>query len=251
MTARKRRSSQSFEIRSSTAEDLPAIKNWLSAESVSDPFNSLFGNWGEIENHHQSGSLVVCLEPKQKQPIAFLAIASINPEILEVHKEWRKTGIGKLLVTHCIKEALQKNQPILVIQCCPLSSIPFWKKMGFKVWTAANHLTYGRLLIEPKHRLPKAHPTVRVRFVVRYTNDWHQTIMRRKAALLVSGIIKLEKRVALSDPRSPYFETPFLEIFAGRTMIFKGKATSPQAIQLGVERCENGFFIDKLHPKKD
>jgi GNAT superfamily N-acetyltransferase len=253
MTVRNRPSSQSFSIRNSTDEDLAAIKVWLSKESMSDETHSFIGNWEIIEKYHRSGSLLVCLEPIQKQPIAFQANATVNPEILVVQKEWRRLGIGESLVNHYIKKVLPKKQPILIVRCCPLTSMPFWKKMGFKVWTAQNGFTYGRLLIEPLRSLPKTRPTIRVRIKAspQYSSYGdYETIVRRKAAILESGSIRLEKRVALFDPRHPNYETPFLEIFAGMKMIFKGKATSSQAIQLGVERCENGFFIDKLHPKK-
>jgi len=253
MTPRKRPSIQSFKIRNSTNEDIAAIKIWLSAESISDQTHSFIDQWDIIEKRHRSGSLLVCLDPSHQHPIAFQVNASVDPQILVVRKEWRRKGVGESLVEHYIKEVLPKKEPIPVVQCCPLSSVPFWKKMGFRVWTTKNYSTYGRLLIEPKRKLPKNRPTIWVRIKassLSTSEDRYETIVRRKAAIMAGGSLALEQRVALFDPRHPFYETPFLEVFAGRKLVFRGKANSPQATQLGFERCENGFFIDKLHPQK-
>ena len=77
--------------------------------------------------------MIVYVDGKTGSPVAFQMGCLLHPGILEVKHDMRGRGIGRKLVEYCIERARERNECILKIQCKPPTSIPFWKKMGFRL----------------------------------------------------------------------------------------------------------------------
>lgn len=63
--------------------------------------------------------LLVCIDGVSGLPIAFQCGGLLDPGILQVRSEYRGKGIGRRMVEHCVKRALEMDECLLYIQCKP------------------------------------------------------------------------------------------------------------------------------------
>ncbi|AZO32529.1 GNAT family N-acetyltransferase [Mesorhizobium sp. M1B.F.Ca.ET.045.04.1.1] len=99
------------------------IMDWLKAEREERSV---------IADAHSDGEMIALIE--NDVPVAFLAYDLTYDGILEVRPDRRGLGYGKALALAALKQAVEDDRRcILDIQCAPLTSIPFWEKLGFRI----------------------------------------------------------------------------------------------------------------------
>ncbi|MCD9030187.1 GNAT family N-acetyltransferase [Luteimonas sp. Y-2-2-4F] len=114
-------------IRPSTYADLPLIKEWLELEARDGV--GFIHNWDLIESATADGEMTVFGD--LQSPVAFLTYGLSRGSILQVRSDQKGRGIGRKLVEYAIAKADAIGNAVLVIQCEPKTSIPFWRRMGF------------------------------------------------------------------------------------------------------------------------
>ena len=234
-------------IRKSTNADLRAIHTWLVDQDARNIPGTFFCNWELTEKTHKEGKLFVYIDGASGVPVAYLWG---DFGILEVRHDMRRKGIGRKLVDYQIKQAIKDNQCFLHIQCEPLSSIPFWQRMGFTLIASESERTYAYRVLEKKLQLPS--DGVPINIVIRFfpeQRNWNKKtsvycVATPDAVKTADGIIHLAERVAcFSEPRSD-FGDPVVEIEVAGKILVCDKAKYPVARNLGVQRCNLGFFLD-------
>ena len=241
-------------IRRSTDADLRAIHAWLVDQEDKNVPGSFLCNWIQIKNSHKKGNLIVYVDGESKQPVAYQFGGLVHPGILEVRCDMRGKGIGSRLVRHRIAQARKHDQPFLVIQCEPSSSIPFWKRMGFTLNANESGKNLAYRILEKKHRLPLN--GTRVKVVVRFFQEYRKwdewislcSVTMPDAVQTPDGVIHLDERVLFFCELHPDSSDPFIEVDVANQIRFRGKAKYREAKALGVKRCDHGFFLD--HPKR-
>ncbi len=246
-------SSQGF-IRPAVDSDLPIIEAWLSEQKERSEIDTLACNWEITKKvYRERGMLVYAADPAG-EPIAY-SWGSLNDEssILEVKASHRATGVGAKMVDYLIEQSRAANEPLLLIECAPSSSEPFWQRMGFDTFDL-----YGRTLAKrvlclerdlPQHGSP-------VGLTVRFSTEGFEfagfpCMVEHKptAVKLPDGVIYLDQRLAHYEPRA-FGQGGELVIevsIEGRSSpAFFGRCKYGPAADLGVERCENGFAIERI-----
>ncbi|MGB8166501.1 MAG: GNAT family N-acetyltransferase [Chthoniobacteraceae bacterium] len=239
-------------IRRSTDQDMQAIRSWLEQECQQGQTNFLV-NWSLTEERHQRGELIVYIDGASELPVGYQWGGLICPGILEVRPDMRGRGIGRKLVMRRIAQARRRNECLLVIQCKPSSSIPFWQKMGFtlRVGGKTEGLAY-RILRKRNRRPAGAEPVdIRVCFYPeerKYSGDLiaplHTPVT--SAFRLPSGVIRLTERVFVFPILHPGADDAVIEITVAGQCLYLDKAKYSGAERLGVARCQHGFYIDEI-----
>lgn len=67
-------------------------------------------------------------------PIAVLADGRHGPYIVEAKPNRRGEVHGRRVTEHMVGLYLEKDIPVVEIQCAPRSSIPFWQRMRFQMY---------------------------------------------------------------------------------------------------------------------
>ncbi len=234
-------------IRKSTNADLQAIHTWLVEQDARKIHGTFLCNWIQTKETHKEEKLLVYIDGESEQPVAYLWD---NLGILEVRHDMRRKGIGRKLVEHRIKRAIKDNECFLYIQCKPASSVPFWQRMGFTLLAPENENTYAYRFLEKEHQLPP--DGVPVNVTIRFFPEdrkWNKNIPAHcvttpDAVKTPDGIIRLAKRVAcFTDPRQNSGDLVIEIEVAGRILVCD-KSKYPVARDLGVQRCNLGFYLD-------
>ena len=124
------------EIIIATEDDLACIRTWLREERDQGE-RGFKCNWSIIEEGFTEGRLVVIRDPQSAVAVAFRVGGLLSPSIMEVHPSHRKRGYGAEIVEYFIEQARKESVNVLVVQCQPRTSIPFWKAMGFTLYGEA------------------------------------------------------------------------------------------------------------------
>jgi predicted N-acetyltransferase YhbS len=148
-----------MEIRHATRADLEAIHAWLIQEKKAGADGNFLCNFDFIANGQRNRRLVVLCEAGDKTPVAFCLMTSAELSILAVRADRRGQGFGTVLARHCMEKLRKAGVPGLVGECQPLTSVPFWKKMGFAP-VYSEHPEYKMAIRFPRTaRLPKNKPS--------------------------------------------------------------------------------------------
>lgn len=165
----------------------------------------------------------------------------------------RGKGIGKRLVEYRINQALVNEACILRIQCKPASSIPFWKKMGFKL--NGNGSNYAYRLFEHQLALPEEGDEVNIQ-IRSFPNSrqWDENtlpvIETSQIGLLKDNeTIYLSKRVCIPSFLAAWGGDVVVELIVNGSSVYVDKAKYSEAESLGIARIPNGFSIDRIHLK--
>jgi GNAT superfamily N-acetyltransferase len=242
------------EIRQSTDDDFKAIADWLRDEDKQGAPGSFYCNLEIIEASHREGKLLVYVDGTTGLPVAFQLGGLIGPGILEVRHDMRGRGIGRKLVEHCIEKARARNECILKIECTPPTSIPFWNKMGFKLFDPKAQRRLAYRIVEKRHQLPAGGVPADV--VIRFfqLGQRHQKgarpckLSRPAAVRTGDGLVHLDHQVQFCTELYPNIVDAVVRIDVdGETLCFE-KAKYDLAKRLGVQRCPHGFFIDHIDP---
>lgn len=241
------------EIRTSTERDFKAIADWLRAQEDQGIADSFYCNLEIIEASHKKGEMLVYLDGTTGCPVAFQLGGLILPGILEVRHDVRGRGIGRKLVEHCIETARAKNECLLKIKCKPDKSIPFWERMGFRQINPEGERKLAYRIIDKHHDLP-ANGTPSKVVIGFYREDRQyspepQALQSSSpdAVRTVDGIVHLRRQVQFfpgiySDVRDAVVSINV----EGETLCCE-KAKYPLPRKLGVQRCTNGYFIDRIN----
>ena len=241
-------------IRQSTEEDARAIHAWLldqDARNVSDTF---LCNWEQTKKQHEEGKLLVYFERGCDQAVAYQWGGLVHPGILEVRQDMRGKGIASKLVRHRIRQASRRDQCILVIQCKPSSSIPFWQRMGFVLFDSKSGSNFAYRILHKKHHLPSNGVQIDVAISFfpeerkRHKDRIPYTVATPKAVQTPDGIIHLAERVIFFKELYPDSLDPVIEVEVANQVRFCDKAKYPEARGIGVQRCDHGFYIDYVLP---
>jgi GNAT superfamily N-acetyltransferase len=112
-------------IRRATTDDLALTKKWLQTSG-----SGFYGNWSMIEAAQARNEMFVSIA--DGCVVAFCVSSATDLSILEVHKDIRKHGIGRRLVSHVIANARETDSWGLIGFCRPTISLEFWRKVGFE-----------------------------------------------------------------------------------------------------------------------
>ena len=243
-------------IRRSKAEDITAIRSWLEAEEAAGVHGNFLCNWSVIARAHKDKELLVYIDGKTGLPVAFQLGRLLQSGILQVKQDFRGRGIGKKMVAYCVNLARRKGEDLLVIQCKPSSSIPFWQRMGFTVIAESDPPNKAYRILERRHDLPKVGTVVEA--VIRFFPEdrkWRDACpaLVQIAALgkeLPGGVIQLDRRVSFHEDAYPLVRDVVVEAEVNGVRQFIDKAKYRELQQRGVMRCRNGWFIDQIRPEE-
>lgn len=247
LQARKRSS-----IRRSTDQDLAFIHAWLMEEDSQGVHGNFLCNWRVIEKAHAKKELLVYIDGKIGQPVGYQIGGLISPGILQVRNSFRKKGIGRKLVERCVALANKNNEPCLYIQCKPSSSIPFWQNMGFTLIECNNFNGYAYRVIDKDLEIPREGTDVGVSIAFypkskKWTPQEKSYLNFAPAARLgPNGMIYLAHRIIFHESAFPKSDDVVVEVEICGTTFYLDKARYQEARDLGVIRCQNGYYIDKL-----
>lgn len=239
-------------IRRSTRADIRPIHAWLVREEARGVEGNFLCNWRITKERLKERRALVYVNGADRVPVAYQWGGLVYPGILQVRHDMRHKGIGKKLVVRCVAQAYKRDECLLLIECTPSSSIPFWQAMGFTLLDDTKRTAYR--ILEKKHELPADGNIVRadVRF---YPEDrlWNESISPYDAAASVAartpdGVIHLSERVFCFKDLHPEGRDPVLEVVIDGQPRFLDKAKRPEAERIGIRGCPHGFYIDRIHP---
>ena len=244
-------------IRRSTDTDMDEIYVWLKDQNARNIDGTFYCNWELTINAHKRGDLVVFVDYKSNEVVAYLWGGIAGIDILEVRENKRNQGIGKKLVNQRISFARKKNQNILLIECKPWESIPFWKKMGFTMADASSlNRKYAYLIIKRKHKLPLNGKLIDLEISI-YPEEkiWNSSVHsltseKPQSVITDDGIIHLEERISVPGRSLCNNKDLVVEIKIESDTLYCGKANNPKADSLGVKSCTNGYYMDYIITKK-
>lgn len=240
-------------IRPSGSADVAAILAWLNAEYEEGGTEQGFWcNRSIIENAHKEGRLIVADDGDTDRAIAFQVGGLLCPGILEVRPDKRGMGFGRKLVEYCVARAREEDECVLRIQCKPVSSIPFWKHMGFRLFSEAfgercppDACNRAFRILDKRHDSVPAEGDavpVQIRFYAECGVTLTQTKLPRSC--LNHHRIALQYRVISYCPCSVFaLSDTFVDVHVGGRELYSGKAKYPEAEAIGIQRRDSEVFI--------
>lgn len=237
-----------MEIRKAKRADLVEVSRWLKEEEEAG-LVSFYCNLNVIRDAFKEGRMYVLSEQTGGKPVAFVADGYLGPSILEVRHELRGKGLGSTFAEFIIEKARSEGRGGLEIECAPESSIPFWKRQGFKLY--GNNRAH--LLLEKSHILPSEAPEVSVTIgffpeQVKWEPNVQPVLLSSPRAARVSeSAVRLATRTGFI-PRGVLEpgRDAVVSIEVDGVLLFKDKAKYPEAKRLGVQYDHVAFFIDEL-----
>ncbi len=231
-------------LRAATDLDVEKIHCWLLDQDQREVHGSFLCNWNLTLKTHGENELIVAA--LNYEPVAYIWE---DFGILEVREEFRRKGIGKRLVEFAMNHAISGNRHAISIECTPETSIPFWEKMGFELYSR----NMASIVFEKNLRMPSnGEPvSVEIRFYPEAAK-WNSEILPVKSfspsALRDSdGITHLEYRAAAFINRVQYNGEAMVKVCLDGKEIYFDKAKYPEAKALGVTYNSGAFSIEKVH----
>jgi GNAT superfamily N-acetyltransferase len=241
-------------IRRSTKEDLYAIHAWLLDQDARNVPGTFLCNWELTKKQHENGKLLVYFDGTSGQAVAYQWGGLVHPGILEVRQDMRGKGIASKLICHRIRQAYRRNQCILVIQCKPSSSIQFWQRMGFILFDSKMGENFAYRILQKKLRLPSN--GLKIDVAIRFFPEERRrdkkisaySVATPNALQTSDGIIHLAERVLFFEELYPDPNDMVIEVEVANQIRFCDKAKYREARDIGVQRCDHGFYIDCVLP---
>jgi GNAT superfamily N-acetyltransferase len=242
---------RSFLFRVSTEEDLKRIHEWLEEEYRQGVRENFLCNWSIIESAQQEGQLIVLMDESLNHPVAYQLGGLLETGILQVREPYRKKGLGRRFVEYCVKCALAEDEMVLQVECKPWSSQPFWKSMGFTIierQQMRNPLGYR--VLTKRLDLPNQGKSVEIQINGFYSgstrNGGENSLCCKNVPgkTCEQGLIHLSERVSIPHLSQLGKGDLAIEIIVGEKTVYCDKAKYENAVNLGVKRSRNGFYID-------
>jgi GNAT superfamily N-acetyltransferase len=249
-------------IQRSDEGSLAQLEEWLAQEheeSDDGEFRGFYCNWGLIRKAHETGDLSVMIDGDQV--IAFLAMDDSRYDIMEVRPDVRELGHGRKLARYYICRARQKNIAVMRIECSPMSSIPFWKKMDF-IFNPPGQGLHDRayMVLNKKWLLPNSCPAVDLSIAFYpESKKWEpQTTpaftRSPKAARVGVEEIMLSERIICFDPQHRLGWDPVVGIEVDGKSIYLDKikyldkTKYSDAPNIGVQHDNrDNYFFDRIY----
>jgi GNAT superfamily N-acetyltransferase len=242
-------------IRGSSQQDVDQIHFWLQREKAEGVHDNFLCNWELTLRAHREHRLIVYVDAASNTAVGYQWGGLLRPGILEVRRDMRRRGIGHALVNHRVAQALRRDEGLLYIQCKPESSIPFWRRVGFTLLDESNEddgKQYAYRILEKKHELPPGgtpvHATVRF-----YPEEvkWKPSTaplssVSPPARMYADGFVRLSQRAYGFASLHRQSRDLVAEILVEGTVRYRDKAKYEEASRVGVCRCTNGYFIDRI-----
>lgn len=238
--------------RRSTDEDIEVIHRWLARQEADGVHGTFLCNWTITLERHKDGELLVYIDPATGEAIAYQWGNLVRSGILEVRSDRRRQGIGEAMVRHRLAEAFDHNEDLLVIQCKPISSIPFWRRMGFETVQGERGNTYGYRVLRRQLNLPAEGRPVAVSIEwFPESRKWDRGTVATgtftpAAVQTLDGDVHLAERVHSFDglPGQPRTGDVVVRIIVAGEERYFDKAKYDEAGWVGVQRCRNGYYLD-------
>lgn len=249
-----------MDVAQGTDADLTAILNWLEREYQENGE----GFWSErckIRRSFHNGELWVIRE--DGEAVAF-QVGNYAAHIICVRKDRQRQGYGRALFKSWHARAIKNNMNVLVGECSPRTSLPFWQKMGFERYGNTDPLApiWVRLVLHREHQIPVDVPRIDVTVsfypeeALYSQSEQPLKVYELTGSLLEDEAIRLPCRVVglADDPESgkPLSDLVVKIVVGGDERCFC-KAKCDEAIAAGV-RCDsagNTFYIDAVQPVDD
>jgi len=242
-------------IRRSRPRDLQCIHEWLDHEERRGVHGNFLCNWSIIKSAHRNGELLVYVDGRTQRPVAFQLGGLLQPGILQVHSNFRGTGIGQKLVERCVSDAIKRDECLLFIECKPSSSIPFWQRMGFTLLGGTDGKNYAYRVLPKYFDLPGDGTPTEV--IVRFYSEerkWEEAVAplleaRPPASRSLDGTVRFAERVSFHKALCPKSNDPVVELSVDGRTLYLDKAKYERGAELGIRRCINGFYIDSINER--
>lgn len=156
------------------------------------------------------------------------------------------------MVQYLIRQAISAREALLHIDCAPISSVPFWQRMGFTILPKGAYESKAVSKLVVPLRLPSngTESQVVVRFLtedVLYNGGAPLVEYSPQAVRAKDGTIRLAERVAHFSPSILGLRGDLaVELWVKGQQLYRGKAKYDEAEYLGFFRCKNGFAIDRI-----
>lgn len=235
-------------IRRATNDDLRKVLAWLRGEERQGHPGNFYCNWTTIKAMHKNKAVLVCVDRKSGDPVGFFAGSLATDAIIEVKYDFRGCGIGRALVERAVNLSEDRDEQLLLVECAPSESVPFWKRMGFTLW--GEKRAYRVLPL--KHELPPGAPQVdvKIRFYPEEKKSHPDVQPLHSYAPVAVRIsveeVQLAERVFFFAELHPDARDVVAEVIVGSTKVYSDKAKYAEGEQIGFKRCTNGFKIDKI-----
>ncbi|MER9336630.1 GNAT family N-acetyltransferase [Mesorhizobium sp. M0293] len=235
-------------IRKASEDDFQKIMDWLRAERE-ETGEGFYCNRSVIEDAHADGEMIALIE--NDMPVAFIAYGLIRNGILEVRPDRRDLGYGKALAEDALQRAIDDDRRcILDIECAPWASIPFWEKIGFRIYSQ----NYAYMLLPKILKLPERGTEADVTISLYRDPDQHspegsvpQAVFKPKAVRSEDGLIHLGQRIIFDNKADNSHRDPVARVSIDGRDVFFDKLKYDGASQLGIRRDEGGnFYADHL-----
>lgn len=242
--------------RLSTAADLEQIHRWVTEAAHSPPERHFLTDWDlTVRSHRERNLLIYATEAAF--PVAYEWGRLVEPGHLQVHPDYRRQGIGTILVEHRITQAQRVDAELLYVPCRPSSSIPFWVKNGFALHRPAPDQTFAYRTLERSLECPAGGTPVDVtiRFLPNSTAQTSTPVAPFSATTTTAlaypnGIVRLRERIHFFSRLHPAADDVLVEIQVNESVLCQAPAHSKEAAFAGVFRCRsrNGYYIDRITP---
>ena len=242
------------QVRPARAEDLVVIHEWLQQQQAAGVEGTFLCNWSITKEVFEEGRLEVFDDDAAGGVVAYQFGGLIRNGILEVKADQRVRGVGTAFVRHMLAQAYAENEDILVVECSPTTSVPFWKQMGFTVLeTAANEKLHATRILRRRWDMAAGEDSCNVDIAIYpECKQWDlqtQWLQRRTlVGTTAEGVVHLPERVhwrsSWADSRDEHNAVLSIEV-DGR-QVYVGKIRSAKAADLGVRECGNGYFLDAV-----
>lgn len=232
-------------IRLASGEDMKNIHQWLITQDANEVHGSFLCNWNLTNKTYLDNDLFVYVDSNSMCPVAYMWS---DFGILEVSNDMRGKGIGRLLVEHGKKEALNSGMAVINIECMPETSIPFWEHMGFSLYTRKK----AYFILEKKLEINNIGvlTTVELNFYPEYKKWKPETkplqSFKPQAILDSNSVIYFYNRISIFRGRPEWNGDPVVEVIVNGKQIYLDKAKYPEAIELGVKYNGWAYSIEKL-----
>jgi len=231
-------------LRLATDLDVEKIYCWLLEQEQCEVHGSFLCNWNLTLEIHGEKQLIVAV--LSDEPVAYIWK---DFGILEVRESFRRMGIGKRLVEFAMNHARNEGEYAISIECAPETSIPFWKKMGFELYSRNE----ASIVIQKNLRMPSNGEPVSVE--ISYYPEaakWNSDISPVKSFLFTAlrdsgGIVHLENRATAFISREQYNGDAMVKICLDGEEIYFDKARYSGAQKLGVTYNSGAFCIEQVH----
>ena len=235
-------------IRLATDKDVEKIHQWLMVQETEGIQESFLCNWDLTYEIYLKGKLFVYIDENSMNPVGYMW-----PDfgIVEVANNMRGKGIGRELVEYGKTNALNSDISVLNIECSPMSSIPFWEKMGFTIYE--DNKAY--FILEKKLEVNNDGDLIPIEINFYPENKkWEldtkpEESFNAYAILDNKGVIYFYNRISVFTEDKEWRGDPVVEIIVNGKQVYLDKAKYSKAKTLGVIHADRAYSIERLNLK--